>query len=1139
MSEAIPHLNLGLKRSAPSGNSPDRMRQQSDVQRVSPEVDAEISDFIRSSPNAKMLKFGIGLHKNKSGTLSGSTRGPLASTGPDVLVDLVDFCEKYRFKNFDADLKDLEKCKTHLDKTAKQDVNKLGDLLLTAIDKAMDMDNKSSPDLFSATVWGGVLDHAFFNAPQNDSKGTNGEDFVVQEKTTMAGWNREFVGTVDEALWVHIKECLYERSLNKKYANLCPIIQSSGTGKSRAVDQLGRMHFILPICLRDPETTGFPPADDSIRKFLTGGDSKLQTEKHVEAFLFALFRETLQLLRDLYENDPDMDYWAMAGDFRRRMTEGQTMKHTNVFRTNFYSRVVDAARIIASRKHVENSESADTASGAKGMSVDEGPASSEELMKQGESSADQTSKSRGSEVTDALKDVTKALENTSIESQNSGKGQTERKNDTPTRAATEKSITYFAFWDLQVFLRERVLGRDSSELTAGEDSTNFIPEEKKLLTDCNPLVIIAFDEAAPLTEAKGTENPVFDTLRSKLRKLNKCSLFTLFLSTTGKISAFISPSGMPDSSLRLLLRELELNLPFTATGFDLFAKRGKVEGEDVVDQEGLFALTLDEITSESYMAHLGRALWASRLDNASEAGLNKEQIRTIKEEMVLFAAVKLLNKPLFSNSDTDVTFTEAERFACLAQRLPLEFTSTTYVSRNHQREQVENHMRICLKVDPSLESMVTLAASEPLLSEAAYAIMQNSNFHTVDTLYDVMSGFSIDKGDRGEFLALLLLILARDAAVRKMNDESMWMDMKLQRNEATDEPVEWKRAIPVSTFIESLFNGLEPKILDGIRFHFKDAKVHFNHFKKVHEHKVLNRTYLLRLLARGAGVLCANSQTAVDAVIAYLIGQGLSLEQIGCILVQVKNAREFANEPWDTKPKETGKKDGKESGEKKPEGKKPDGKEPDGKDKKWLIFDKMDQFDLDIYNADDNPHPVIRICLIMGSKEPVLRARQIEIVNKKGKKYVAFDIWCTGLSSEYLRPIQKEKEDDWTALVDTSCSWEDLYKMPPLPQPQKDKKRQPNPMRFELQTMDSAVATPWPFWYNYFPLPGSHTAPRSLTIDVTALRRQKQSAISARQKIRADKEREKKKTLPTRTSARLADNKSVTPMDVDEGADGP
>lgn len=94
-------------------------------------------------------------------------------------------------------------------------------------------------------------------------------------------------------------------------------------------------------------------------------------------------------------------------------------------------------------------------------------------------------------------------------------------------------------------------------------------------------------------------------------------------------------------------------------------------------------------------------------------------------------------------------------------------------------------------------------------------------------------------------------------------------------------------------------------------------------------------------------------------------------------------------------------------------------------------------------------------------------------------------------------------------------------------------------MRFELQTMDTAVATPWPFWYNYFPLPGSHTAPRSLTIDVTALRRQKQTAISARQKIRADKEREKKKTLPTRTSARLADNKSVTPMDVDKGADGP
>ncbi|KAH8116528.1 hypothetical protein DFH11DRAFT_1742176 [Phellopilus nigrolimitatus] len=882
---------------------------------------------------------------------------------------------------------------------------------------------------------------------------------MAQEKTIMAiGWNREFVGTMDKALWVHIKECFDEFSLDKKYANFCPIIQSSGTGKSRVVDQLGRTHFILPICLRDPKTTGFPPADNSIRNFLTNGSTctKLQAEKHVEAFLSALFRKTLELLRNLYEDNPDMDYWQMAGDFRRRMSEGQTMNHTNKFRTNFYNRVVTAAE-----------------------------------------------------------------------------------NDT-IRAATEKPTSYSAFIDLEMFLRERVLGREvrAEELKGME----LVPSDDKLIEKCHPLVIIAFDEAAPLTEAKGTENPIFDTLRSKLRKLNDCSLFTLFLSTTGKISAFISPSGMPDSSLRLLLRELELNLPFTATGFDLFAKRGKVEGEDVVDQEGLFALTLDEITSESYMAHLGRALWASILDNASGANLDEEEIKYIKEVMVLFAAVKLLNKPLFSNWNP-VEFAEAERFACLAQRLPLEFTSTTYVSRNHQREQVENHMRICLKVDPTLESMVTLAASEPLLSEAAYAIMQNSNFHTVDTLYDVITKFPIDKGDRGELLGLLLLILARDAAVRKMNDKAMWMGMKLKRNKATDQPVEWKRAIPVSTFIESLFNGLEPKILEGIRFHFKDAKVHFNHFKKVHEHKVLNRTYLLRLLARGAGVLCANSQTAVEAVIAYLIGQGLSLEQIGCILVQVKNAREFANEPWDTKAKDTGGKDGKEPGEKKsdgekPDGKKPDGKEPDGKDEKWPIFDKMDQFALDIYNDDDNPHPVIRICLIMGSKEPVLRAREIEIVNKKGKKYVAFDIWCTGLSSEYLRPIQKEKEDDWSALVDTSRSWEDLYKMPPRPRSQKDKKRQQNPMRFELQTMDTAVATPWPFWYNYFPLPGSHTAPRNLTIDVTALRRQKQAAISARQKIRADKEREKKKTLPTRTSARLAD-KSLTPLDVDEGADGP
>jgi len=42
------------------------------------------------------------------------------------------------------------------------------------------------------------------------------------------------------------------------YGNMMTIIQSSGTGKSRMVDQLARIVFTLPFNIRDPS--------DSIRR---------------------------------------------------------------------------------------------------------------------------------------------------------------------------------------------------------------------------------------------------------------------------------------------------------------------------------------------------------------------------------------------------------------------------------------------------------------------------------------------------------------------------------------------------------------------------------------------------------------------------------------------------------------------------------------------------------------------------------------------------------------------------------------------------------------------------------------------------------------------------------------------------------
>jgi hypothetical protein len=42
----------------------------------------------------------------------------------------------------------------------------------------------------------------------------------------------------------------------KYYSNYLPIVQSSGTGKSRMVDELAGEIFTIPLNLREPNTSG-------------------------------------------------------------------------------------------------------------------------------------------------------------------------------------------------------------------------------------------------------------------------------------------------------------------------------------------------------------------------------------------------------------------------------------------------------------------------------------------------------------------------------------------------------------------------------------------------------------------------------------------------------------------------------------------------------------------------------------------------------------------------------------------------------------------------------------------------------------------------------------------------------------------
>jgi hypothetical protein len=66
-------------------------------------------------------------------------------------------------------------------------------------------------------------------------------------------WNVDFIGDTVNALEEHIRRELEKGML---YARYCSIVQSSGMGKSRLLDEFSKRHFLIPINLRDKGSQG-------------------------------------------------------------------------------------------------------------------------------------------------------------------------------------------------------------------------------------------------------------------------------------------------------------------------------------------------------------------------------------------------------------------------------------------------------------------------------------------------------------------------------------------------------------------------------------------------------------------------------------------------------------------------------------------------------------------------------------------------------------------------------------------------------------------------------------------------------------------------------------------------------------------
>src|SRR6266702_5515163 len=90
--------------------------------------------------------------------------------------------------------------------------------------------------------------------------------------------------------------------------------------------------------------------------------------------------------------------------------------------------------------------------------------------------------------------------------------------------------------------------------------------------------------------------------------------------------------------------------------------------------------------------------------------------------------------------------------------------------------QIERHMRICIGTPDERAPVRSIAASEPILSEAASLVMRgNYNFNLPDALLNVLDAYVISHGDRGELLVAAFFTRARDLLVRQITKDNSFL----------------------------------------------------------------------------------------------------------------------------------------------------------------------------------------------------------------------------------------------------------------------------------------------------------------------------------------------------------------------------
>ena len=350
-------------------------------------------------------------------------------------------------------------------------------------------------------------------------------------------------------------------------------------------------------------------------------------------------------------------------------------------------------------------------------------------------------------------------------------------------------------------------------------------------------------------------------------------------------------------------------------------------------------------------------------------------------DVLHFATQKLLDGKDFLETDDS-----SGTLACLATRFGLEFNEDED-SREAAYKQVERHMRICISTTTGFTKMVTCSSSEPLLAEAAFRLLSGSSNSPVTKLADHANLYCVDRGRRGELVAALIIMQARDASLPRRLYQRRWVSV-----------TEFLQALLSPAASASVLDSFPTHWRNGeqnmpLRQRFADCRLWFNHVIKVEDSEVIRPDFLWKYITRGAMIICKDNQQGIDIIlpVSTSLDAPLSRRTVTAITIQVKNSVTY------------------------------------GFKHNNKLFDAMDPSQLGILS--DKPEPVIRMVFALASTKagvsvPPRRTRETRVSNSDS--FTSYDIWCAGLSTDSFQQIGPDLES-YQKLLDRSQLSDDAF----------------------------------------------------------------------------------------------------------------